>query len=375
MSNLFAAEDASGNIRFVGDVPRGLACGCFCPTCHSPLIARQGNLNEWHFSHEAGQERPECLVGAVNLLRRLAIERTMQHPPVNLADYSKTVQIPSIGGALRSVVTWPVSLEGAWTWDPGAGHGTPVGNATISPGATLDLYIDIGEEAANLDLTGKPEHAALMLWVAGPTPATPLRTREQAIGHIDANSRLFWRRMPDLFGKEAAAMAELHHREKEERARHQQLMDDRSRLAGQRWAQIRNRLDAGTAPGYSGEHHAVPSNPHAPGDPAHSNAEPKPESYPWAPEAKPNASFSFYKLKDGSAWVIYRRADDGCAIAPWGTEQETEGWDEALPPSVGVPDIEARIYRADDSLGAMMFFRQSVDIMRTSSDPEDFIGL
>ena len=74
MSQLFAALDARGAIRFVGDVPRGAACACFCPDCSSPLIARQGTEKEWHFAHEGGQERPECLVGAQNLLRRFCME-------------------------------------------------------------------------------------------------------------------------------------------------------------------------------------------------------------------------------------------------------------------------------------------------------------
>jgi hypothetical protein len=71
---LFAAHDARGAVRFVGDVPRGAACGCFCPECKSPLIAKQGDEVQWHFAHEPGQERPECVAGAANLLRRLAAE-------------------------------------------------------------------------------------------------------------------------------------------------------------------------------------------------------------------------------------------------------------------------------------------------------------
>ena len=78
MSQLFAALNVQGEIRFVGDVDRGAACGCFCPDCSSPLVAKQGSANEWHFAHEGGQERPECLVGAQNLLRRFCMEH-LQH--------------------------------------------------------------------------------------------------------------------------------------------------------------------------------------------------------------------------------------------------------------------------------------------------------
>lgn len=35
----------------VADVPRGRACACICPSCNIKLIARQGNINRWHFAH------------------------------------------------------------------------------------------------------------------------------------------------------------------------------------------------------------------------------------------------------------------------------------------------------------------------------------
>lgn len=35
----------------VYDVPNGKQCGCICPSCHTPLEARQGDINVWHFAH------------------------------------------------------------------------------------------------------------------------------------------------------------------------------------------------------------------------------------------------------------------------------------------------------------------------------------
>lgn len=35
----------------VADVPKGRQCGCICPSCEMPLIARQGKANRWHFAH------------------------------------------------------------------------------------------------------------------------------------------------------------------------------------------------------------------------------------------------------------------------------------------------------------------------------------
>lgn len=45
------AMDKDGRIRSVDEVARGLACECFCPSCTDAVMARQGEIREWHFAH------------------------------------------------------------------------------------------------------------------------------------------------------------------------------------------------------------------------------------------------------------------------------------------------------------------------------------
>lgn len=47
----FAKDSATGQIVAVDEVEKGHACNCICPSCNEPLIARQGSVNIWHFSH------------------------------------------------------------------------------------------------------------------------------------------------------------------------------------------------------------------------------------------------------------------------------------------------------------------------------------
>lgn len=35
----------------IGEVARGTACNCICPSCQTRLIARHGEVREWHFAH------------------------------------------------------------------------------------------------------------------------------------------------------------------------------------------------------------------------------------------------------------------------------------------------------------------------------------
>lgn len=59
------AVDAHGNWREVDEVQRGLACGCMCPACRGPVVAKQGEERIHHFAHH---DRREC---------RLALESSL----------------------------------------------------------------------------------------------------------------------------------------------------------------------------------------------------------------------------------------------------------------------------------------------------------
>jgi len=50
------AVDKDGRIRSVEEVARGLACECTCPGCGDKVIARQGEIREWHFAHASGSD-------------------------------------------------------------------------------------------------------------------------------------------------------------------------------------------------------------------------------------------------------------------------------------------------------------------------------
>jgi hypothetical protein len=47
----FGYHVATGEYLDVSDVSKGKGNGCVCPSCDTPLIARQGDVNDWHFAH------------------------------------------------------------------------------------------------------------------------------------------------------------------------------------------------------------------------------------------------------------------------------------------------------------------------------------
>lgn len=41
------------HITMLDEKQRGLNCGCVCPECGQPLVARMGEINTWHFAHKS----------------------------------------------------------------------------------------------------------------------------------------------------------------------------------------------------------------------------------------------------------------------------------------------------------------------------------
>lgn len=64
----------------VGEVSQGLACGCICPACRSPLVARHGQINIHHFAHHS---RASC-TEAMGQAMLLAIVEALQVPACKL---------------------------------------------------------------------------------------------------------------------------------------------------------------------------------------------------------------------------------------------------------------------------------------------------
>ena len=66
------AENAEGRMVHVDSVPRGLRCGCTCPNCHEPLLARHGEKNEHGFAHHSDTRGANLNICYMVILYKLA---------------------------------------------------------------------------------------------------------------------------------------------------------------------------------------------------------------------------------------------------------------------------------------------------------------
>ena len=65
---------SDGRLVHVNDVQNGLECGCLCPACKSPLIARQGERRTWHFAHVSEVDCDSAGETALHLAAKQALE-------------------------------------------------------------------------------------------------------------------------------------------------------------------------------------------------------------------------------------------------------------------------------------------------------------
>lgn len=358
MARLFAALDAAGEIRFVGDVPRGAACGCFCPVCRSPLVAKLGDVNEWHFAHIADQEREDCLVGAINLLRRLGAEYLFHLAQLRLPPYSETVRLQSLHAA--ETVTWSAQPAGRMHLVPDGSESGHRALLQLDSGVEAEVYVQV-EGSAHARPEVQASRAAVTFSIPLATPSE-LRTRESALELIAQRGRWLWQHHPDSLGLVAAARGRLEVAAAAIAAQQTQ----RQRAAGAHWAKIRRNAFQHD-PAWAGEPVAPPRAPDPVREPART------PQLLWAKDRKDNSGFILYRLKSGEAWVIYTLKDGGNALIPW--PERVDGWDESLPPSFAEVDPAIEAYRVTNLTAAMTFLATRAAEVRNTYDPQELLRL
>lgn len=96
----------NGHLFAPGEVARGLACDCLCPSCQSRLIANQGQSRRAYFSHYRNPECPGGYETAVHLMAKQIIE---QAGGVTIPAHGVEVRVPLIEGqSLRETVNYPM---------------------------------------------------------------------------------------------------------------------------------------------------------------------------------------------------------------------------------------------------------------------------
>lgn len=87
----FALQVASGRYIDPSEADRGAECGCICPSCKTPLIARQGGSNANHFAHRSRnvykKTNKACEFSPMVAVRMMARQQLEDELEITLPDY------------------------------------------------------------------------------------------------------------------------------------------------------------------------------------------------------------------------------------------------------------------------------------------------
>lgn len=93
----FGLSEKDGKLLDVANVVQGKRCGCICPSCKSPLIARHGQIKEWHFAHTgkvtSSQTKNPCKYSLFVSVRLMARQILGENLELLLPEYHDTASV------------------------------------------------------------------------------------------------------------------------------------------------------------------------------------------------------------------------------------------------------------------------------------------
>lgn len=113
----FARRIVDASLVSPDEVSRGSACGCLCPGCNSPVIARQGTEREWHFSHAKGGHCKEGYEISVHEIAKqmIRLRRELLLPALNIEVRAVDSFGLPISEQIRVLDASVVRLDECWT--------------------------------------------------------------------------------------------------------------------------------------------------------------------------------------------------------------------------------------------------------------------
>jgi hypothetical protein len=93
----FGLDEETNILKDVSEVPNGRNSGCICPSCDTPLIARKGEINRWHFAHASKnvyeKTKEKCEYSAYVSIRMMARQIIESEIELTLPDYIEAIPI------------------------------------------------------------------------------------------------------------------------------------------------------------------------------------------------------------------------------------------------------------------------------------------
>ena len=279
----------------------------------------------WHFAHEAGQERPQCAVGASNLLRRVAIGVLKAHPPLDLPVCERRLTVRRGSQLWRRTVQLSSKLASPWTWADSPPRAAAAAASTLEDGVPVALHVEV---APPVVAAGSADAAVVFFAVALP-PLEELHSRDAAERYIINRGLLSWRQRPDPTYAFDRAAAQL------------EAEADREVAAAN---DEKKRLQESVAARRSELARAVVQ---------------------FTPRRATSSSLILYQLRNGTSWLLYALDDGEMGLVQWPPCQPNA----LVPPGdVATLDESIGVYRTTANR-AILFLAPLATGVHNDSDP------
>lgn len=141
----FGRRQSDGILVDAGSVPAGAQCGCECPACAAPLVARHGAVRDWHFAHASrgvhARTRARCEFSFWVSLRMMARQLLTGSVTLGLPAWRDRVDDPASGLSVPFVVTEERAVEVEGLVADCRFETTPVDALGFVRGTPLAIYL------------------------------------------------------------------------------------------------------------------------------------------------------------------------------------------------------------------------------------------
>ena len=81
------AQDSTGKMVHIDSVARGKSCGCHCPHCKEPLVAKHGDIKAHHFAHHSETRKATLEICYAVILYKVAEQLIQTHKKIHAPSY------------------------------------------------------------------------------------------------------------------------------------------------------------------------------------------------------------------------------------------------------------------------------------------------
>lgn len=134
----YALKD--GAMTSIADVERGKLCGCLCPGCNEPLIARKGKIKAHHFSHFKGSD---CASHGESVAHWIAKNWFAENPQFINANGTFNLGPGKLGWNGDYFISGKINPVNIKLETKSGGFIPDVSGITYSQGQRIDVWIEI----------------------------------------------------------------------------------------------------------------------------------------------------------------------------------------------------------------------------------------